>query len=322
MTNEFGGVGAGEQLSALASRALDDRPIIATGFPLLDAKLHRGGLQPGTLVILGGRMHTRKTTVAINVMLRMLRGGVPVGFATLDESLPMYVGKLMSAMSRCDPESIEEQWDSASMDEVKEAYASLAVNLSMTAGFRPTIADLTAWLEMSGVDYPRPRVVVLDYTALLAREQFVGKDRIPRLMENLQVWTDEQQLVTIALHQVGRQNELETAKRYHGDTPMSAESLRDGGEEQADIVLGTYRPALNQLGNLERKHAELILGDSFSEEKWLDAHERVRRYAKSTFLQLLKNRPSTKGLHNEGVELVSPDTSHYLEPAETEELAA
>jgi hypothetical protein len=135
---------------------------------------------------------------------------------------------------------------------------------------------------------------------------------VPRLFEELQTWTHDQDIVTVALHQAGRTDEG-VSKKYHGDTPMTSEGLLYGGEQQADIILSTYRPALNQLGNMSRATAESIMGDSFDEDKWSDATTRVRKTARSTFLQLLKNRPSTKGLNFEGVELVSPDESQFMQ---------
>ena len=126
------------------------------------------------------------------------------------------------------------------------------------------------------------------------------------------MWTRENELVTVALHQAGRTDEG-VSKKYHGDTPMTSEGLLYGGEQQADIILSTYRPALNPLGNMSRTIAEMVLGDTFDEEKWLDAKGRVERYRKSTMLQLLKNRPSTKGEWFEGDELYSPNESQYIE---------
>lgn len=258
-------------------------------------------------------MHTRKTTVALNWILSLLYEGVPVGLLSLDEPLPMYVSKLMSAMSRLPASYIEEEWTSPKVEEVRSQYKEATQNLVMTRGTRPTFEQMTQLLEMT-VENERPRVVFIDYVTLLAREQYAGQDtnRIPRLMENLQIWTSEQDVVTVALHQVGRMDDGHAGRRYHGSTPMTAESLRYGGEEQADIVLGTFRPALDQLGNIKTKETALaIYGDDFDEEKWSDARERVRKYERSTYLQLLKNRP---GIHlaQEGIELVSPDDSQFL----------
>lgn len=312
MPSEFEGVVVEAQLAALEQRSLDSRPALTTPFSSINALLHRGGCHGGELVVLGGRKGTRKTCVALSWAAHLLRAGVPVGFLTLDESLAMYVVKLMSAIFRFPPDYIEDNWDKYDVREVRTAYADMAKNLTMSQGARPTLSSLQRWLDMAEVEGERPRVVFCDYTSLLVHYRGRETERVPRLFEELQVWTGENDLVTVALHQAGRTDEG-VSKKYHGDTPMTAEGLLYGGEQQADIILGTYRPALNPLGNMSLAIAQMVLGDNFDEEKWADARARVYRYKKSTMLQVLKNRPSTKGEWFEGAELWSPDESQYIE---------
>ena len=101
---------------------------------------------------------------------------------------------------------------------------------------------------------------------------------------------------------------------------MQLESLRSGGEEAADIVLGTYRPALCPLGNMSYSEAEADLGKDFDEDRWQAAQDRVRRFEHSTLLQLLKNRPSQKGLHLRGTELFAPGASMFQRERTPEDL--
>lgn len=305
------------QLDALSARVHDPRPSYGTGFPSLDAQLHKGGFQAGNLVILGGRMHTRKTAVALNMIDRWLRAEVPVGLLTLDESLPMYVTKLASVVTQRASEELEDltMWDEPHMVAERADYARVAKTLAMSKGIRPTFADLTWWWENAEeVAEAKPEVVVIDYTSLMVHYRKSETQRVVGLFEELQTWTHEHDVVVVALHQAGRADEGSKTK-YHGDVPMTAEGLLYGGEQQADIILATYRPANNYLGNMSMRTAQAILGDSFDEEKWGDAAKRVRDTKHSTFLQLLKNRPSTKGLNFEGVELVSPNESQYMEEA-------
>lgn len=310
LEREFEGVGVEGQLAALEARALDPRPGVDTPFPGLNDLLFRQAFHPGELVVFGGRMHTRKTAVALNLVVHCLKQGVPVGFLTLDESLAMYTSKLMSAMSGVESEFIENHWNDEQVTAIRREYTDAAKLLTMSEGVRPNFTQLQAWLEMADVETERPRVVFIDYTSLLVHYRGKENERVMRLMEELQVWTHDNELVVVALHQAGRQDEG-ASKRYHGDTPMTAEALLYGGEAQADVILATYRPANNQLGNMGRDQAEMILGDSFDEEKWEDARARVRKYQRSTFLQLLKNRPGTK-LCFEGVELWSPNSSQKM----------
>jgi len=312
MDGSFQGVGVEDQLDALERRALDESEVITSPFPSLNLQLHKGGLHGGNLVVLGGRMGTRKTAVILTWVIHSLRKGLPVGLLSLDESLEMYVSKLMSVMSQRPSEWLEENWLSKPVRRIREEYAELATNLTLSRGVRPTAIQLQEWLSDAEIERAAPRIVFLDYTSLLVHYHGHENERILRLFEDLQVWTHDNDLVTVALHQAGRKDEGVT-KKYHGDSPMTAEGLLYGGEQQADVILATYRPALNQIGNMSREQAEMILGDTFDQEKWEDARAMVRRYARSTFLQLLKNRPSTKGTNFGGVELISPNDSQFLQ---------
>lgn len=312
MTRSFEGVGSKEQLAALETRALDSRPALTTPFPSLNDMLYRGGNHSGELVILGGRKGTRKTCVSLTWAWHLLEQGVPVGYITLDESLPMYVSKMMSVMSHMPSDVIEDNWNSPHVEQLREEYAERAALLTMSSGVRPNISQLQAWLELADVEQRRPRAVFIDYTSLLVAFRARPNERIPQLFEELQTWTVENDLLTVALHQAGRSDEG-ASRKYHGDTPMTPEGLLYGGEQQADIILSTYRPALNYLGNLDRQMAELTLGDSFDEEKWVQARGMVEKTQRITMLQLLKNRPSTSGENFKGFTLVSPDDSQYIE---------
>lgn len=314
-TSVFEGLGPDEQWQAWEERATDVRPRIATGFRSLDDLLAGRGFAPGTLVILGGRTHTRKTTVMMNLIANMLIKQVPVGLIGLDEAPQSYVAKLASTISGVPHTELEENW--GSNKKVRDDYMDLAKNLSITRGYRPDFDKLTGWLNTAEVTMAaRPRVVFLDYVSLLTRDKYAGAEnqRVSRLIEGLQVWTNEQEVVTVALHQVGRMDEG-TLMRYHGDTPMTLESLKYGGEEIADIVLGTFRPSLNPLGNMTEEQARMDLGDRFDFDSWSETVDRVRAQQDTTYLQLLKNRPGVH-LNHRGIALKSVGLSQQMRPAD------
>lgn len=306
------GVGVDEQLLALEARALDARPALTTPFPSLNEQLYRGGNHPGELIVLGGRKGTRKTCVMLSWVWHLLEQEVPVGVLTLDEGLPMYVAKLVSVMSKLPSEYIEENWNSEPVERLREEYADRASLLTLSKGVRPNIRSLQSWLEVADVEGRRPRVVFVDYVNLLVAFRAHPTERIPQLFDELQTWAMENELVVVALHQAGRSDEG-VSKKYHGDTPMTAEGLLYGGEQQADIILATYRLCKNYLGNMSRRTAEAVMGDSFDEEKWANAVGMVKATWNETNLQLLKNRPSTHDENYEGYVLVSPNESQFIE---------
>jgi replicative DNA helicase len=297
----FGALSVLDQVGTVAKRVNDPRGSIASGVAPLDELLYRGGFQSGLFCIMGGRTHTRKTTVTVNLIARMLKAGRAVGFITLDETPAQYVLKLMSAMYGHTHESIEENWNTEFGQKIQERYLKDAAKLTITKGYRPTIDDLNVWLSETEVEGARPDVVFHDYGSLMARADIYGGEtqRIVQMMENLQVWTKENELVTIMLHQLNRDGGED------GEKPVRLGDLKYGGEEMADIVFGTYRPALDEVGAAPTwEEARAISDVDIKEEDWERRHDRVLRYENSTLLQLIKNRPGTK-LDKRGIELLS-----------------
>lgn len=288
----------------------DPRGVISTGFAEMDALLRKGGVAPATLVLLGGRTGTRKTTTGMNILANMLDQDVPCGLIGLDGGLANnYLGRLFSIRANEPMEQVEATWNNEKKQQFKEEYRQWAKNLSIYNGPpRPSPTNLSEWLlecELPSHPAERPQVVFIDYVSLLHRRPFSDQQRIPQLIEELQVWTTQHEVVSYVVHQVGRMDEG-VALRYHGDTPMSLAGLKYGGEEIADIVLATYRPAKELVGNMTFEMAKRFKGEKFTFEDYEQAQARVERYWDYTFLQLLKNRPGVH-LNEKGIPLRQQD---------------
>ena len=277
--------------------------------------LRRTSFGPGTLAFLAGRMHTRKTAVMVNLIINMLRADVPVGLVGLDEAPFMYVSKLASAMTGESHVVLDDMWANYSpvsgyMDTMQDEYKKLTQKFSFTAPARPNLDDLADWVEMESVLSERKRVIFIDYLSLLERGKYDGKDssRIPRLCEDLKMWANKHQMVVIALHQVGRTDDS-AARRYHGSTPITPEQLMFGGEQQADIIMATYRPSLDPEGSLSQEEA---ISQGIAQADWQTKADRVSAFQQDTMLQLIKNRPGVV-LDTKGIRLRSVGMSQKME---------
>jgi hypothetical protein len=137
--------------------------------------------------------------------------------------------------------------------------------------------------------------------------------RLPLLCENLGIWATDTGTTVVALHQLSRNDEYgNTNNRNSGHVPVTLTQLKFGGEEQADLVISTYRPAMHPLASMTIGIAKEAMGDKFDEDYYYEIRAMAKKYANSTFLQLLKNRP---GIHREerGIELISPNDSLAME---------
>jgi hypothetical protein len=300
-----------EQVRLLDASVHDDRPSVPTGFSGVDLLLRRGGLLPGTLALLGGRTGTRKSTIVENMMVRMAQANIPVGLVGLDEQPWQYVVSLMSVMSGKSRDWVEQVWDEpegkALQREYREKYRGV---LHLFTGSKPNVVMLSSLAKSAELgDHKAPAVLFIDYLNKLSRDGVYGygeNSRIPRLVEDLKAWAAESGIIVVALHQLSRNDEFgSTNSRNAGHLPVTLAQLKYGGEEDSDIVFGTYRPAMDPIGTMSMEMAKLTLGDRFDEEDYWQASSRVKKHQESTFLQLLKNRPGT---HREerGVELLSP----------------
>lgn len=300
----------GQQLRAVEESIKDPRPSVPTGFPSLDLLLRRGGLLPGTLVLLGGRTGTRKSTIMENMMLSMVTAGHPVGLLGLDEQPWQYVVSLMSVLSGRSRDWVEEVWDEPDGKALRRDWKQYNGKLHVFKGRKPGIDNIQAQMEMTAMGTSEaPAVIFIDYLNKLTRDRpfsFGENSRIPLLVEALAEWSTDTGVAVVALHQLSRNDEFgQTNNRNNGHLPVTLGQLKYGGEDDADIAISTYRPAMDPLGNMAKDVAQLVLGDKFDEQEFFEARSRVRKYKDSTFLQLLKNRPGT---HREekGIELLSP----------------
>lgn len=306
-----------QQVELVSESVHDPRPSLPTGVGSIDSLLRRGGLLPGSFTLLGGRTGTRKTTVALNLLVSMAQADIPVGFVGLDEPPWMYSLKFLSVWSGYSQDWLERNWDDPEAQQLQRDWKLFAKDrVHLFSGRRPDLSDLNGQIEMTSMGTGEaPRIIVVDYLNLMTRGREYGwkeTDRIPRIAEDLALWSTETGIAVVALHQLARNDEFGGANnRNAGHLPVTLAQLKYGGEEPADMVLSTYRPSMNPVALMSLPAAKMALGDRFDEEDYWEIRGIAEKYKRSTFLQLLKNRPGT---HREerGVELISPNDSLVL----------
>lgn len=213
-----------------------DRDRIYTGVKEIDDFTQ--GFFPGQIVLLAGRTRTGKTTIALNFIDMFVRNNVPVLFLSLEMSaariaeriLRMYQGR------RATPEKIKQYVMSGLLEHLvtgvipEEYYENLYI---YDKGAVPADQLDYVLAKAEEIIGKKVGVVVIDYFELV---KAYGKDSLEKATQSSKLIADfakRNQILTIILHQCNRAAEGSEIQIGH---------VRNAGEEDADLVLGLWRP--------------------------------------------------------------------------------
>jgi replicative DNA helicase len=216
---------------------------VTTGFRDLDSKL--SGLQPSDLVILAARPSMGKTTFALNIALSAaVKGKVPVGFFSLEQSKEQIVDRLICAQAMVDG------WKLRTGNLSEDDFPAIGMAMG-------TLAEAPLFIDDSPILTPteirtRARrlkadhnlgLICIDYLQLLESGRSRGGGESNRVQEvsdisrSLKALARELDVPVIALSQLSRAVESRDKK-----IPQLSD-LRDSGsiEQDADVVMFLYR---------------------------------------------------------------------------------
>ena len=237
-----------ESMRTIATRAMDalerahatkhGMSGVPTGFTDLD-HLTRG-LQPGTLVVLGARPGTGKTSLAMNIAIHAALGGRIVGVDSLEMPNEELFIRQIASRAHLDSHSLQGGY----ISERDWARVAEAVNaLAASTMFVDETPSITAFEVRSrarrlkaehGLD-----LLVIDYLQLMGTSgRYDNRTlEIGAITGALKGLAKELKIPILLLSQLSREGE----KR--GGRPKLSD-LRDSGsiEQDADIVLFLYRP--------------------------------------------------------------------------------
>jgi predicted ATP-dependent serine protease len=152
-SNEVGPKSVPDILAELASEG----DPIPTGFDPLDRQFRRGGLIPGSLLVIGGPPHTGKTTLAEQIALHMSRT-MPVVCLFADEGSKPAARR--AALMLKIPDHILDSQPARSVELATVALEDHSLYLWPTEATAATATDVVSYVTQT---YPKtPTVVVLD----------------------------------------------------------------------------------------------------------------------------------------------------------------
>lgn len=236
------------------------RPVtgLSTGFPDLDR--YTRGLQPGNLVILGGRPSQGKSTIAAQIALHVSQTQ-PVAFFSVEMSEQEQAFRILATLAQVDGHQL--QCGQLSM------YDQERIGPALQA-----FHDRQFWLDESGTVSAlqirsRARrlkaraglgLVVVDYLQLLQHGKADSREQaVAQTGRTLKQIARELHVPVLALCQLSRVVEQRKDQR-----PMLSD-LRESGslEQDADVVLLIHRPAKKDDGAISTQPpTELIIAKS------------------------------------------------------------
>ncbi|MFN2504741.1 MAG: replicative DNA helicase [Acidimicrobiales bacterium] len=230
---------------------------VATGFADLDRMM--SGLQRGSLVVLGGRPGSGKTSLALNIAAHAtLEAPVPVLMFSLEMSHLELTQRLLSAEARVDGtrlrngKLIESDWPKISQAVGRMAEAPLHIDDNPHLTVMEIRAKARRLKSREGLG-----LVIVDYLQLMTGRSSAESRQVEvaEISRGLKILARELEVPVVALSQLSRNLESRADKR-----PVLAD-LRESGalEQDSDAVLFTYRDEMYNPGSPDRGVAEVIV---------------------------------------------------------------
>lgn len=227
-------------LETLTMNDLQRSEAYPTGFLDLDRKI--GGLPRGELWVLAGRPSVGKTALALNLAVNLAKHNIPIGFFSIEMSLPSLKRRIISSEAKLSHSDLEKEealeLNRERLEEAVKRLRGLPMYFDASAEQTPTIIKAKAHrlVRTCGI-----QIVFVDYLQLIQGPKTETREQeISAISAALKRLTKESSLSVVALCQLNRRCE------ERGDKKPLLADLRESGaiEQDADGVILLHRPEL------------------------------------------------------------------------------
>jgi len=222
-----------EMSTLVANLRQEEKQGILVGFKSIDEAT--GGLQPGNLIVLGGRTSQGKTSLAVNFAYNLAFSGKKVLFVSLEMTKPELFKKIISLDTGVPYEKVRSGWlTNEQWKKIKDKN-----NQFYSLGDLIIVDDLFTLDDMhDSISGHKPDVVIIDYIQIMRFSK--GENRayqIEETMKGLKQVAKKEKCAVIVLSQINREQES-------GDKKPHLHNLKGSGslEESGDVVLLIHWP--------------------------------------------------------------------------------
>ncbi|GAB4409514.1 MAG: replicative DNA helicase [Thermodesulfovibrionales bacterium] len=232
---------------------------IPSGFRDLDELTT--GLQPGDLIIIGGRPSMGKTALGLNIAQHVgIEMREPVAIFSLEMSKEQLAMRMLCAEAMVDSNSVrkgfirKEDWHKLTSAAGKLAEAPIFIDDSSSI----TVLEMRAKARRLKIEQGGLSLVIVDYLQLMrSRGNFERREQeISEISRSLKALAKELKVPVVALSQLNR-----GVEQRHDRRPTLAD-LRESGaiEQDADVIIFLYRDEVYNKDNpSNRGKAEVII---------------------------------------------------------------
>lgn len=245
----------------LAERVKSDGSItgLRTGLVELDDKLN--GIQGGQYIVVAGRPGMGKTAVAMNMMENICKEGGSVLIFSMEMRRQQLMYRIIANQANIDLDHLRR----GNLSEREIASMAQAIR-EMRDGWDLRIVDKggITWSMLKSYilteHHKNPlSAVMIDYLQLMSLSGIVGdskNDKIGEISKGLKALALDLDIPIVVLSQLSREVEKRANKR-----PVNSD-LRDSGaiEQDADVIMFTYRDEVYHADTPDKGIAEIIIG--------------------------------------------------------------
>lgn len=208
------------------------QPAVRTGFSKVDRVT--GGLQEGTLCIVGARPSVGKTTYALNISSNVVRQGKKVIFFSLEMTSKMVLDRLSSRLCRIDYDKFKKPLSKSEIDLVNSRLSGEIKDHLIVIDDVNTVENICNYI----VRYS-PELVVIDYAQIVKTVKECDNIRvqIDYISSLLKQTAKRTKCCVLLLSQLSR-------KAVASDKPPSMSDLKEssGLEQDGDYIFLLHRP--------------------------------------------------------------------------------
>ncbi len=229
---------------------------VATGFVDLDGLTH--GLQPGQMIVIGGRPGAGKSTLAVDIARHAaVKNAVPVALFSLEMGRQELVLRILSAESRVPlhymraGQMSDDDWNRMAVRMAQIADMPLIINDMGHLTVEEIHAESRRLIEDHGV-----RLIVVDYLQLLRPVRRSDRHvEVAEISRGLKLMARDLEVPVVVASQLNRASETRSDKK-----PQLSD-LRESGavEQDSDIVILIHRPDMSEREHPRAGEADLMV---------------------------------------------------------------